>query len=268
MALPDFAIIGAMKCGTTTLAAQLGAQDGVFVTTPKEPEFFSEDANYARGMDWYASLYQGAAPGDLTGEGSTGLTKLPTHPEAAARLHAANPEARLIYLMRDPVERAVSHYIHEWSQGVVSGDLDDALERLPEIAAYSRYDEQLAPWRALFGADAVLCLRMEDMKADPQAVLDRVAAHLGRPGAFAWREDLGPQNVSAERIRKFPGYRLLVEHPIAAALRRALVPRGLRDRVKGRLRMRERPEPSDAARARLAGTVAGGVRGWRAAAAG
>ena len=74
MALPDFAIIGAMKCGTTTLAAQLGAQDGVFVTTPKEPEFFSEDANYARGMDWYASLYQGAAPGDLTGEGSTGLT--------------------------------------------------------------------------------------------------------------------------------------------------------------------------------------------------
>jgi hypothetical protein len=267
MALPDFAIIGAMKCGTTTLAAQLAAQDGVFVTTPKEPEFFSEDANHARGTAWYEALYHDAAPGDLRGEGSTGLTKSLEHPRAAERLHAGSPDARLIYLMRDPVERAISHYIHEWSQGVVTGDLDAALARHPEIIAYSRYDEQLVPWRRLFGAKAVLCMRMEDMQADPQAALDRVAAHLGRPGAFAWVEDLGPQNVSAERIRKFPGYDLLVAHPAAAALRRALVPRGLRDAVKARLRMRKRPEPTLEARARLAEAVAGGAAEWLAAAA-
>ena len=48
-ARPDFILIGAMKCGTTTLAGQLAAQDGVFITTPKEPNFFSDDAVYARG---------------------------------------------------------------------------------------------------------------------------------------------------------------------------------------------------------------------------
>ena len=49
MALPDFLIIGAMKCGTTTLAAQLAAQDGLFITTPKEPNFFSDDADLCQG---------------------------------------------------------------------------------------------------------------------------------------------------------------------------------------------------------------------------
>ena len=61
MPLPDFVIIGAMKCGTSTLAAQLGAQDGVFMTTPKEPNFFSDDAVFAQGLPWYESLFEAAA---------------------------------------------------------------------------------------------------------------------------------------------------------------------------------------------------------------
>ncbi|MGR3434230.1 MAG: sulfotransferase, partial [Shimia sp.] len=71
MPYPDFLIIGAMKCGTTTLAAQLGRQDGVFVCDPKEPFYFSDDAVHARGPDWYRGLFAAAAPGDLKGEGST-----------------------------------------------------------------------------------------------------------------------------------------------------------------------------------------------------
>ena len=59
---PDFIIIGAMKCGTSTLAAQLACQDGVFLTTPKEPNFFSDDEIYARGHGWYRSLFAAAAP--------------------------------------------------------------------------------------------------------------------------------------------------------------------------------------------------------------
>jgi hypothetical protein len=263
MALPDFVIIGAMKCGTTTLAAQLAAQEGVFVTTPKEPNFFSDDPVFAKGAAWYEALFDGAAPGDLKGEASTHYTKTPTHPEAAARMHAAVPNARLIYLMRDPAARAISHYIHEWTQGVIAGDLDEALSRHPELIAYSRYDLQLAPWQALYGADAILTLRLEDMNADPQGTLDRVAAHLGRPGAFRWRDDLGAQNVSAERIRKFPLYDLLIEHPVAAALRRTLAPRWLRAAIKGRLQMRERPEPSEASRRRLAEAVGEGAAIWR-----
>ena len=63
MTTPDYIVIGAMKCGTTTLAAQLGAQSGLFMTTPKEPNYFSDDDVFARGPDWYSALFDAAAPG-------------------------------------------------------------------------------------------------------------------------------------------------------------------------------------------------------------
>jgi hypothetical protein len=135
------------------------------------------------------------------------------------------------------------------------------------MTAYSRYDEQLAPWRALYGLDAILCLRLEDMKADPQGALERVAVHLRRPGAFRWVEDMAPQNVSAERIRRFPGYAALVESAPATWLRRNLIPQALRDLIKGRLQMRERPEPTAANRARLAEETVSGKAEWQAATA-
>ncbi|SDX92139.1 Sulfotransferase domain-containing protein [Albimonas donghaensis] len=267
MTRPDFVIIGAMKCGTSTLAAQLSAQEGVFVTTPKEPNFFSDDPVYAKGMGWYESLYDAAAPGDLKGEASTHYAKSPTWPNAAERLHAAAPGAKLIYLMRDPVARLVSHYIHEWTMGKVpAGGIETALETMPELIDYSRYAMQAAPWRARFGDGNLLLLRLEDMNRDPQGTLDRVGAFLGRPGAFRWAEDLGAQNVSAERIRRFPLYDLVIEHPAAAWLRRTLVPQSLRDAVKGRLRMRERPSLDDAARARIEALLAEDIAFWRAAA--
>jgi len=249
--LPDFVIIGAMKCGTSTLAAQLAAQEGVFMTTPKEPEFFSDDAVFARGLAWYENLYADAALGDLKGEASTGLTKLPTHPHAAERLHAAVPDAKLIYITRDPIERLISHYMHEWSMGTIDCGIEEAVERHPELADYGRYEMQLVPWRARFGDDRILRLTLEGMQADPQGTLDRVAAFLGRPNAFAWREERARVNVSAERLRKFPLYELIVEHPIPATLRRALVPRRLREAVKASLRLSERPTLTAVARRRI-----------------
>jgi hypothetical protein len=74
--------------------------------------------------------------------------------------------------------------------------------------------------------------------------LKRIGAFLGAKGEVAWKRDLEAQNVSAERIRRFPGYSLIVDNPVATALRRALVPRSLRDRVKANLQMRARPELS------------------------
>jgi hypothetical protein len=251
MALPDFVIIGAMKCGTSTLASQLAAQAGVFMTTPKEPNFFSDDDVYARGLPWYESLFDAAPEGALKGEASTHYTKLPTHPRAAERLHAAAPEARLIYITRDPVERLISHYLHLWSLGETDAPLEAAIERHPEMIDYGRYEMQLAPWRRLFGEARILRLTLEEMQADPQAALDRTAAFLGRPGAFVWREARARENASAERLRRLPLHGLLVQNPAAAALRRAFVPKRLREAVKDRLRASERPRLSDAARARL-----------------
>jgi hypothetical protein len=244
MTFPDFVIIGAMKCGTSTLHAQLAAQPQFFMSEPKEPNFFSNDEIYAKGEAWYRGIFAEAPSGTIKGESSTHYTKLPTYPKTVERLAALIPDAKFVYVMRDSVERLVSHYIHEWTQGVITCGIDEALEKHPELIAYSRYAYQLQPWIDRFGKDRILPVSFEKMTAEPEAELRRIAAFLGAEGDVSWRGDLDAQNVSSERIRRFPGYELIVENPVATFLRRTLVPRSLRDRVKSNLQMRERPQLS------------------------
>jgi hypothetical protein len=251
MSLPDFVIIGAMKCGTSTLHAQLAAQPQFFMSEPKEPNFFSNDEIYAKGEAWYRSLFAKAPPGAIKGESSTHYTKLPAYPKTVDRLAALIPDARFIYLMRDPVERLVSHYIHEWTQGRLACGIEEAIERYPGLIDYSRYGYQLAPWTERFGRDRILTVEFERMTAAPDATLQEIAAFLGAKGSLTWRDDLQAQNVSAERIRTFPLKSLVIDNPVATALRRALVPKSLRDRVKSQLQMRERPALSDETLRRL-----------------
>jgi hypothetical protein len=100
MSRPDFLIIGAMKSGTSTLAAQLSEQAGIFMTTPKEPNFFSDDDVYAQGLIGTRPCST-PRPGDLKGEASTHYTKLPTYPETVARARRAGGP-RLVYMIRNP----------------------------------------------------------------------------------------------------------------------------------------------------------------------
>lgn len=248
--MPDFVIVGAMKCGTSTLAAQLGAQPGLFMTTPKEPNFFSDDTVFARGLSWYQSLFAEAAAGDLKGEASTHYTKRPTHPQALPRLASVLPDVRLIYLIRDPLERAVSHYIHEWTQGVMDGDLESALDKHPELVEYGRYAAQIAPWVEAFGAERIHVDTLEAMQSAPQSVLDRVGRHLGRDG-LVWRDDLSQVNVSTERLRRGRLDRVLIYSRPATWLRRRLVPQALRDRIKAGRRMTSKPMLPEARRKTL-----------------
>lgn len=246
MALPDFLIIGAMKCGTSTLQAQLARQDGVFMSTPKEPNFFSDDDVHARGRDWYEGLFAGATPGDLKGEASTHYTKLPTHPHTLSRMQALLPAPKLIYMIRDPLERAVSHYIHEWTQGVMGSDPAAAFRKHPELVDYGCYGMQIAPYVAAYGTGRIFLTSLEQLTADPDGEFARIARFLGLPETAAWVHDLPPQNVSAERIRRLPLQGLLIDNPLARTLRRTLVPKALRERVRMARTMKTRPAiPAD-----------------------
>ncbi|KIC45477.1 sulfotransferase domain-containing protein [Tateyamaria sp. ANG-S1] len=242
MRLPDYIIIGAMKCGTSTLAAQLGAQHRVFMTTPKEPNFFSDDPVFAKGINWYHSLFDGAKHGDLKGEASTHYTKLHDLPDTLPRLRATfNHSPRLIYLIRDPLARAVSHYIHEWTMGVITTDLASALDTHPALVDYGRYGMQLAPWVETFGTEAIHVDTLEAMYADPAALMLRIGHFLGRSD-LRWKEDTGPQNVSSERLQRRALDGLLINNPVATMLRRKLIPQALRDKIKAGRQMKKRPE--------------------------
>ncbi len=249
--LPDFVIIGAMKSATSSLHEQLAAQSGIFMCTPKEPNFFSDTEQFAKGMQWYSGLFAEAPEGALLGEASTHYTKLPTHPKAVQRLKEHLPNARFVYVMRHPVDRLVSHYIHEWSTGVYHCDIEKAIEKYPELVAYGNYAMQLQPYFETFGRSAVLPVFFDRLTCDPQAELERICHFIGYQGHPVWVQDLKPDNVSSERIRKFPFYRLLVESGPATWIRRNFIPQGLRDAVKMKLRMSKRPELSVDAKSRL-----------------
>lgn len=256
MPRPHFAIVGAMKCGTSTLQAQLAAQPGIFMCEPKEPNFFSDDDVYARGLDWYEGLFAAAPEGALLGEASTHYTKLPTHPAALDRFAAALPDARLVYLVRDPVERLVSHYLHERSMGVITVDIETAVDRHPELVDYGRYAMQIGPWVERFGRERVHLASLERMTADPEGTLAAVARFVGHAGPVAWRTERARRNASAERLRRIPLRGLLLDNPVAAGLRRAFVPKAVRNAVRRRLQIRERPTLPRPLVERLAGVFA------------
>ena len=246
--LPDFIIIGAMKSATSTLHNQLGAQPGVFMSTPKEPNFFSDDDIYNQGLSWYSGLFSDASGEDICGESSTHYTKLPDYPDTIQRLKAAIPQAKLIYVMRHPVDRLISHYMHQWSEGVISCDINQAIDRYPELVDYSCYGMQITPYLQEFGHKAVLPLFFDDLKTNKDKALNGVGEFIGCTQPLTWIDDLAQDNQSSQRIRRFYGYELLVNSRPMAWLRKNLIPQALRNRIKKRLTMQQRPQISDVQR--------------------
>ena len=248
--LPDFVIIGAMKSATTTLHAQLARQPGIVMSDPKEPNFFSDDEQWARGLDWYASLFAAAGPDDLAGESSTHYTKLPTHPKTVERLRAhLGPEVRLVYVMRQPVDRLLSQYVHEVSQRRMP-PIDRAVDDVPGLVDYGRYTYQLEPYLRTFGHANVLPVFVDRLRKHPQAELERVARFVGYRGEARWDEAFSERNVSTRRLRWSPVRDAVVRAPGLATMRRRLVPAELQERAKRRWAI-EAPRPSAATLERL-----------------
>ena len=243
--------MGAMKCATSTLHEQLAVQPGFFMSTPKEPNFFSDDEIYARGLDWYRSLFAGAASSDLCGESSTHYTKLPTHPDSLLRMRAAVPRAKLVYMMRHPIDRLVSHYLHAWLERRVLVPIDQALDRHPELIDYGRYSMQLEPFLMAYEPENILLIFFERFVRYPQMELERICRFLGYEGQPRWDQTQDAANVSKERMRESPLRDALVNAPLLRTIRRNWIPQPWRDRVKQFWQVKQRPQLSEASIRRL-----------------
>ena len=237
---PDFIIIGAMKCATSTVHDQLSMHDPFFMTTPKEPNFFSDDEIYAKGFGWYGSLFANADTGQLKGESSTHYTKLPKYPETVERLVEYCPDVKCIYIMRHPVDRLVSHYIHEWTQGAISCDINEAVSRHPELVEFSRYNMQLEPYLKTFGHKSVLPMFTERLKDNPLRELQVIFDFLDVFEKPVWQPDI-ISNVSAERLRACAWRDAIVNSPLLKFIRRTFVPKSVRTRIRKLWTMQERP---------------------------
>ncbi|MEW2915228.1 sulfotransferase [Leisingera sp. JC11] len=176
--LPRFLIIGAMKAGTTTLYGDLQKQGGAALPPEKEPEDLLHAAVLSEaGTEAYRRKFAGLA--GLPGEASTAYAKRPDHAAAGHARALLGPDLKLIYLLRDPIERMISHYKHEVGMGRETRDLNTALRQQSAYRNYSRYSWQLAPWQAHYGSSQILILHFEDYVADRQAGLQTVCDFLG-----------------------------------------------------------------------------------------
>jgi hypothetical protein len=246
MRLADFVIIGAMKSATGTLHGQLALQPGICMTTPKEPCFFSTDEVYEKGLDWYASLFAEAAPTDLCGESSTLYSKLPTFPHTLERMQEHLPDAKLVYIMRHPMDRLVSQYVHEWRMRMISEPIDSAIKNFPILHEYSRYSMQLKPFLEAYGPENVLPVFFEQLRLYPQELLERICRFIGYEGAPQWREERAHQHMSKGLMKKNRIRDAIVFAPGISTLREALIPRSVRNRVKAFWQMKEPPVLSEA----------------------
>lgn len=124
--LPNLVVIGAAKCGTTSLWMYLSRHPQVQMSRPKELNFFNSAGNWERGLDWYASHFD--APGRAVyGDASPIYATWPLTEGLPARMHGVLPGARLIYMVRDPVERMISNWTMRTAAGRESRPIEVAL---------------------------------------------------------------------------------------------------------------------------------------------
>jgi hypothetical protein len=219
MALPDFFVAGAPKAGTTALHAALARHPYLYLSPVKEPKFFLTDGPPpARGgpgdlrtyrehvwrRDEYEALFDAAPAGQLRGESTPFY--LYRH-DAQRRIRDLIPDARLIVILRDPVERAHSNWTHLWSAGLdpVGDFVQACAEEERRIAAgwadfwhyqaLGRYGEQLERLYTVFPRDQVLAFRYRALIEQPAIVLDRICAFLRVPRGVV--TEVPRENVTA-----------------------------------------------------------------------
>ena len=182
--LPTFLIVGAMKCGTTSLYHYLAEHPEISMSRVKETNFFIVERNHSRGLEWYESLFAG--PAKACGEASPNYSKHWLFRGVPERIHAVLPQARLIYLVRDPIDRMISHYKHRLAQGTEKRPLREALtdrQRNPYLLS-SRYYESIAPFLRYYLRENILILTSEQLRHERQATLSRVFEFLNVNPAF------------------------------------------------------------------------------------
>jgi len=190
---PDFIGIGAPKAGTTWLYQALSEHPYIYLPPGKELQFF--DKHYALGEDWYEARFKGAPEGAITGDISPEYLFAP---DAAARIRAYKPDTRLIAILREPVSRLLSWRTQRLSLGEQTGSPDDWLSDPARLEAH-RYLPALQRYYEAFPREAMLILFQEDLRAGPQAALDRVCDHIG--AARFTPEALGKEVWGAKTAR-------------------------------------------------------------------
>ena len=243
--LPSFLVIGAMKAGTTSLAEWLGAHPDVFVV-PHEVHFFDRETVWCRGVDWYRSLFAGARAA-ARGESSPSYLYNPKAPE---RMAAVVPDARLVAALREPVDRAYSHWWFRRLSGRESRPFAVAVEQERMYLERGRYLTQLRRLVEHFPRAALHVTLLDDLREEPAAAYAAVCRHIGVDPHLAPPQVGTPSNTRDAKDARWvrferPGWRRVptaLRRPIGWAATRHLRWEPLDPRLHRQLAARFAPE--------------------------
>jgi Sulfotransferase family len=258
-ALPNLVVIGGLKCGTTSLHHYLSLHPEVAMSRPKELNFFVAELNWSLGRDWYSSHFDPAAP--VRGESSPHYTNRPRFEGVAQRMRSVVPDARILYVVRDPIDRLLSHYLHNVGGGYEERPLVDALA--DDRSAYwqrSRYAYQLEPYLEAFGDARIAVVSREELLGERRATMRRTYEFIDVDPGFSSPEferewETGAAKGSGgfrvmDRAVRLPGLRALdrnfdrlpdrlrwlveriVHDPEAGAASKPELPAALRERME------------------------------------
>ena len=215
---PDFLIIGAARAGTSWLARNLGNHPLIHMPATKELHFF--DQHFDSGYDWYESQFVSERP--IRGEATPAYMFCEG---VAQRISSAYPRAKLVALLRNPVDRAYSHYQN--LKAKYPGTMPSFAEKLritPRLLDEGRYAERLGPFLSEFPADQIHIELFDAVQAEPQQVLMRICTFLGATDDYEFplaqnRINSAGIKLSNARFRKLL-YRVLIRGRLGGVAKR------------------------------------------------
>lgn len=184
--LPTWIMIGAMKSATSSLHRYLAEHPQVATSTPKELDFFCEPKYSELGVDWYRRQFNDPPGALAAGESSVNYTKCHEFPGVAERMHALIPDVKLIYILRDPLARIESQWVHSVGAGKWRSDFASALQDpdTSPMVQTSCYWTQLEQYLAVYDAAQIKVMSYEAVSADPHGAVSEILEFIGLSPEF------------------------------------------------------------------------------------
>jgi hypothetical protein len=234
MQLPNFLVIGVMKGGTTSLHEYLSKHPDIFMTDKKEINFFI-DPHWSNGIEWYSNFFDESGKYLLRGESSPSYSKAHRHKLVVSRIKEVLPEVKLIYIVRNPIDRILSHYIEAIEGGYAPDqDINEFIFNDPEqhYILTSRYGYQLAAYLKEFSLENIIVISSEDLLKHRLGTMNKIFEFLGV--TIIDDNEIFDFKINTQKEKRKKS--LLGKLIYGRALQniRNLVPRELKDKLKDR----------------------------------
>jgi len=181
--LPNFLIIGAMKSGTTSLYHYMKTHPEIFLSSIKEPNFFTKDIQ-KKDLEWYKSLFSDGKKAKALGEASVNYSKYPHYTGVPQRIASLNKNIKLIYVLRNPLARTCSHYLHNIYAGIEPDSFKEAIAKRPLYIQASLYYMQIQEYLKFFPREQLLIFLLDDLKKNPRDTVKKVFTFLDVDNQF------------------------------------------------------------------------------------